>query len=468
MIRINDYAEISFIRFVEKSERTNSNFNTEKIIEDYLLYNCKSWDLKFFLKLFQDFLLRTDQENKPLIELFEDFCTNSDSLQFISPESINKRPYLNPYLLQFWYLMKNEVDYKVINDYFIHMATESYHRNLGLDNWFNAVTKRYSTILSFYFNKFMSNTYYHHYYYDFNNWRSHKREQLSTPPYNGDSTNFFSFDERRIRLRHLVYTPRDEISENLISRDIIKPDDDFQYINFLHYLVGHNININKHLTYPALMRYVEMYCNETGQKKAPLTKFAKSINKKDNLFSKILSLWNRNKKGTDFDFDRVNLPKAHSLILFPKHNKLSEFLNLYWEDIHHMTHDIMDIYYTEEDFKTNVSGYKRLNQLQPSFQRADVTLPAIFVWEKFGTEVEFILLDKLSHKEIYDVLEYFKLSIQNNTNFIESVKLTKEQVKEIIKKRESEKTNGVHITNSNIMTVGHNNHLENPNIKVDN
>ena len=49
-----------------------------------------------------------------------------------------------------------------------------------------------------------------------------------------------------------------------------------------------------------------------------------------------------------------------------------------------MTQDYLDIYYTEEDFKSNVSGYKRLRNFSEFFNK-EVTLPALFVWKNFET-----------------------------------------------------------------------------------
>ena len=99
MIKVNDYEEIAFIRFVTKLEEAGSHqIEGLDIIEEYLLANCKKWDLKFFMKLFQDFLLRYENQNLAIEKVFSEFCYSSNSLECISPESLDKKPVLNKFL----------------------------------------------------------------------------------------------------------------------------------------------------------------------------------------------------------------------------------------------------------------------------------------------------------------------------------------------------------------------------------
>ncbi|MEH7464131.1 hypothetical protein V7166_19205, partial [Bacillus thuringiensis] len=457
MIRVNDYAEISFIRFVAKLEAENfRRIEDLDLVEEYLLANCKKWDLKFFVKLFQDFLVRSNNKDKTMEQSFCEFCYSSETLLYVPPESLDKRPVLNKFLQEFINTLKNKEDYKKINTFFINTAIEAYKNNKGLDYWFYKVIEKYGHILNVFFAEFVNNTLYYHYYYDFSKWRNKKSLHLKSVT-NITDIDLFSFEERRKRLSSVVLRSNEFYQNTGVLHDMIynehclkQIDLNFQYVDFLHYLEKENININinKSLTYPILMKYVDLYCAETGERPQSLAKFAKNINKKDNVFKRIISVMNTRRKGSEFDLERVNTLKAHGLILFPKHENLSMFLKVYWEDIHYMTGNIMDIYYTEEDFKSNVSGYQRLDKLY-SFQNADTTLPALFIWEKFGEEIKFISLTKLTHNEIYRVIEYFKINVAKNIEFSKCVENTRNKIKEIISEKESDKME-INITDSNI------------------
>ncbi|PEK17832.1 hypothetical protein [Bacillus wiedmannii] len=464
MIRVNDYAEVAFIRFVTKLEETSfCRIEERNVIEEYLLANCKKWDLKFFVKLFQDFLLKNENPNRTMEKIFHEFCYSSDSLIYISPESLDKRPVLNKFLQEFVNSCKNKKGYKEINSFFIDTAIESYKNNTGLDYWFCRIIEKYGHLLHAYFSEFINNTFYYHYYYDFSKWRS-KNSLHSNHFTDINNIDSFSFKERRKRLSFIAINSNSFDQNTSVLRDMVyneqcmkQIDFDFQYIDFLHYLEKKNININKSLTYPILMKYVDLYCAETGERPQKLVKFAKNINKKDNVFKRIVSKMNVRKQGSKFDLERVNIIKAHGLLLFPQHENLAMFLKMYWEDIHYMTGNIMDIYYTEEDFKSNVSGYQRLNKLF-SFQNADIILPALFVWEKFGGEIKSINLTKLTHNEIYRVIEEFKINMAKNMEFNKCVENTRSQIKDIIAKKEDNKME-ISIQDSKIMSIGDGNKI---------
>ncbi|WP_243821167.1 hypothetical protein [Bacillus thuringiensis] len=464
MIKVNDYEEIAFIRFVTKLEEAGSHqIEGLDIIEEYLLANCKKWDLKFFMKLFQDFLLRYENQNLAIEKVFSEFCYSSNSLECISPESLDKKPVLNKFLQGYINILKNERNYKNINLFFTNMAIEAYKGNKGLDYWFYRVVERYGKLLSELFAKYSNNTLYYHYYYDFTKWRSKKSLQLRFSIEINDVKSF-SFEERRKRMKS-VYINSNRFEQKIgVVHDIVYNsnymtpiDYDYQYIDFLHYLEKKNININKSLTYPILMKYVDLYTAETDERPQNLIKFINSITRKDKVFKRILSLIHRKEKGREFDLERVNTIKSHGLLLFPHHENLSMFLKRYWEDIHYMTGNIMDIYYTEEDFKYNVSGYQRLNKLF-SFQNTDITLPALFVWEKFGEQVEFISLTKLTHNEIYRVIEHFKINVAKNLQFNICVENTRNKVKDIISEKEETKME-INLKNSQVMSIGDGNKI---------
>jgi hypothetical protein len=470
MIRINDYAEISFLRFVEGRMDVDSLCpdNIGSLIEEYLVLNCKQWNLKFFMKLFQDFLIsRNEVVVGEQVDLLSEFCFSSKSLTFIAPDSISKRPYLHPFLAQFITLLKRDEEYTEIDYLFKSTALESYEMNQGLDWWFESVTQQFKHKLIELFNEYSSNTLYHDLYYDFIVWKEKKYKKTFSRMTNVD-ISAFSFEERRTQLGFLVRSGMRSVGgipQFLYSKDnsgIVEEDKDFSYIDFLHYLESRNINVNKSITHTVMMKYIDQYCQEFGQNnKSRLTKFAKSINEKDNLFKYMLSLLFK-RRGREFSLERMNVPKVHGIILFPKHKHLSRFLEEYWEDIHHLTEDVMDIYYTENDFKSDVSGHKRLNSM-PNIKIEDIVLPALLVWQKFGEEIVSINLEGLEYGDIYSVINFFKNCVEKGNGFQQCIEEVENKIRYTIEGKVNKQVE-INIQDSQIGVVGDNNILNGVNL----
>ena len=284
--------------------------------------------------------------------MFEKFVSSPASLEYIIPSSIDKRPRLHGYLSKFFNYLSNSNDYEEMNDFFTHSAISTYKQDTGIEEWFKLVIEIYGCKLLQDFVLYSSNTFYYNLYLDFRTWiESTSLKFRDMLPVN--VSHYFSLKERRERLGCLIASP--PIKKVVTTRERACQDYEFEYINFLHYLESKCVNLAKTITYPVMMVYIEDYCTKFDVPKAPLKRFARSINKKDNYFNKIIQIRKASPKGEQFSLERLGLTKAHGLILFPKHLNLSQFLQDYWEDIHHMTQDYLDIYYTEEDFKWNIS-----------------------------------------------------------------------------------------------------------------
>ncbi|MDZ4418788.1 hypothetical protein [Bacillus cereus] len=461
MIEINDYSELAFLRFLEKKEIENFELgNVERLIEEYLELNCQNWDLKFFIKLFQDFTVRNEaQEAENIGELFSQFCKSSRSLIFILPESISKKPHLQQFLSEFSKFVKRREEYNDLNVFFKTKAIESYESNKGLDWWFEKVINKYGDTLINLFNEFLSNPFLYNQYADFIRWKNKKKKGIpivTRGDYLKSLFSFegfgFSFEERRQKLGFLIHNGNSVQGgvSNLIctkqSNGRLVEGYSYLYIDFLHYLESRGINFNKSITHSVLLNYIEKYCEEYGKnKRSTLVRFAKSISKKDTVFKDIISsIFKKRglteKRGSEFSWDRVTVPKAHGLILFPDFRNVSLFLKTYWKEIHHMTGDFMDIYYTLEDFQYNRSGYERLNNM-PNLQIENDDLPILLVWQKFSGEIKHINLDGLEDKEIFNVIKFFRDGIRDKIEFHQCVGETREKVNQLIQeKRQRGKT----------------------------
>ncbi|RDI41665.1 hypothetical protein [Falsibacillus pallidus] len=463
MIKVNDYIEVSFVRFIEKKGFNLDNEYTDRnIIEEYLYDNCTKWDIKFFLKLFQDFLISQGETNESIIKKFEVFVSDSFYLEFINPTSIDKQPRLQGFLNHFYRSLKDSENYQEMSDFLMDSAIKAYRQNTGIEEWFILVIEKYGSTLKEAFELFTTNTLYHHLYLDFQNWvDSTLKKQWFIPRVN--ERYDFSFEDRRSRLSYLIASPPVKIKfhPKMVTTDKeIRKDFEFQYIDFLQYLENRGVNLAKTITYPIMMQLIEDYCIEYDQPKAPLKKFAKSINKKDSLFKKFIGDVRKSPKGEPFSIERLGQTKAHGLILFPKHLNLSSFLQIYWDDIHHMTQDYLDIYYTEEDLKTNISGYKRLKNLSEIYNKF-ITLPALFVWEKFGTEVYPLELIGLEHKEVYQILEFFTAEISKGTAFVNAKENTNQQIIKLNERKKNMEKYNLTVNGNGPVNFG-----ENPKIEI--
>jgi len=116
--------------------------------------------------------------------------------------------------------------------------------------------------------------------------------------------------------------------------------------------------------------------------------------------------------------------------MFRSSNNLSEFLSVYWKDIHHLTGDIMDIYYTDEDFKHNTSCYDKVKKFSYLKLKEEV-FPSIIVWSQCGEYLDNIVLKNLANDEIIDTLEYLVKKAKENEQFEVIVNQTKDFTNQI-------------------------------------
>ena len=447
MIKIDDYAEISFFKWLARNINKDiyniEKLNLDHMSEEYLTHNCRKWDFKFFIKLFQDYLLYYQHSNESLNDAFQRFCDSSKSMEYINPISINKPSYLQDYLNRFYYYAtKVYVDNMDINKNILSISRRSIKYREGLNWWFESIITEHGPLLVkcfLDFNKDFSGSYS---YLRFEEWLR-KSENIChiTPTELNNNRYNFDFDIRKKRLIENINNKSQEekmkllIHNKTLGKGILSSEENM-YIDFLQYITNQKgVDISKSLTLSILLEFVEMYCKEFKiNKKSSLKKFAKSLNKKDGLFKSVFLLFYKDKsfnKGKNFNIERINIPKLHGMILFPKNERIDDFLNIYWQDIHYMTRDSMDIYYTEEDFKNNKSCYEKIDDLPYMVDRKNM-YPAILVWHKFGDIVENIELVGLDHKDIFYVLQFIVKTIEEENDFDRCISLTKEKIKKIL------------------------------------
>ena len=91
------------------------------------------------------------------------------------------------------------------------------------------------------------------------------------------------------------------------------------------------------------------------------------------------------------------------------------FIETYWDDLHHMSADFLDIYYSETDY--GKSGFEIMNQLCfiPKYFRGKV--PCIVLWQDDMSKARSVETRELDNKDIFMVVRKIVESIQAKMRF---------------------------------------------------
>ncbi|MET1175363.1 hypothetical protein [Paenibacillus amylolyticus] len=462
MIKLNDYIEIAFYKWLVNKKANINIFENEQEtdiwIEKYLYENTKKWGIRFFLKLFQDYTLYEfrDFEELDLGKQFRIFCSGESSLRYVIPESIDKQVRLQPCLSGFVNYLKEVGVYQQINTTLLDIAATAYKENLSLEWWFKQSVSFASEDIARELDKYQGNTLTYSLFQDYVLWIQNKKNRYD---YLIGEVHSFSFNDRRNNLKNMVSTDRIENfiwnNDNTVFhsyKEVLGKD--HILLEFLHYLEHSKLDINNNIALPLLLKRVESFCNEYGKEhKKVLTNFAKNFKKKEGFISRIFQLFYK-EQGKNFSIERLHVPKLHGILLFPRYSKMSRFLDEYLEDIHHMTGDTMDIYYTEDDIKNNSSCYQKVKKLV-YMNGSNTKFPALLVWERFGGDVKIIVLKGLTHQEIFDVIEFLKNEIHKKS-IPDGLQSTNDFIDGILKSKGAGKKTIYEIRDSQIGSVGDN------------
>jgi actin-like ATPase involved in cell morphogenesis len=101
--------------------------------------------------------------------------------------------------------------------------------------------------------------------------------------------------------------------------------------------------------------------------------------------------------------DRYGSVKFHGLFLLLSSSDLPGFLQMHWRDLHHLTRDQFDIYYSQSDLRERTSGYEIANELKCLQIRAD-SLPALLIWGERLEDAKTVPLYGLENEAIVKVV----------------------------------------------------------------
>lgn len=100
-----------------------------------------------------------------------------------------------------------------------------------------------------------------------------------------------------------------------------------------------------------------------------------------------------------------------------------EYKNLienHWDDLHHLSGDYLDIYYTDVDY--GKSGYEIMNRMNFIPDKLKTKAPIIVIWDTDLSKAQGIDISRLNNTDIFEVIRGIVNSIQNKYEFDKIVK----------------------------------------------
>jgi len=100
--------------------------------------------------------------------------------------------------------------------------------------------------------------------------------------------------------------------------------------------------------------------------------------------------------------DRYGAVRFHAMFLFLSSGDFPGFIEAHWRDLHHLTGDDLDVYFSQRDLSERTSGYEILPVLRSVSIRVDA-LPALLIWENQLENAVAVPLQGLDHGQIVAV-----------------------------------------------------------------
>ena len=125
--------------------------------------------------------------------------------------------------------------------------------------------------------------------------------------------------------------------------------------------------------------------------------------------------------------ERYETIHFHSIFLFGENNNLSAFIKHHGRDLHYLTDEYLDIYYSQDDIKHNATAYQRRRQ----FRNLDVEIshiPAFIIWKNSLTNSHVISLEGLSHQQMFEVVKHITSGIEEKKSLDEVSQIGRDKV----------------------------------------
>jgi len=198
-------------------------------------------------------------------------------------------------------------------------------------------------------------------------------------------------------------------------------------VDFLEWLIqtrGEKIEIDI-MPLNVFEELASKYQKDCSKDERDKQKLIKAFKQSDNnvLSRKLLSILPRStaKKAQSLGYivDRYsNRHIPYRCVILPLAADSKEYKDLIekrWYDLHHMSGDFLDIYYSKTDY--GKSGYEIVNRLNYIPHHLSSRLPSIVLWQDDMSKAEGIDISRLDNTDIFEVISEIVALIQANMPF---------------------------------------------------
>lgn len=213
-----------------------------------------------------------------------------------------------------------------------------------------------------------------------------------------------------------------------------------QIIRFLEWLDQNydgKININKTIPNVKLKKIVTDFCQQLNY--PDTEEFYKTLQKLQKghvdtewliyifpFLRKTKDSKNRN-LSLKYLLGRYRSVKFNGIFLFEKNDNFPKFINDYWEDLHYLTGNYMDIYYSFHDLKDPISGYQ-ISSTELRYLDVKLTdIPAFMLWSGQIKNNVTIPLYQLSHGDIFQIIKHIVQGIKDEKSIQEIAIIAKQE-----------------------------------------
>lgn len=211
-------------------------------------------------------------------------------------------------------------------------------------------------------------------------------------------------------------------------------------IDFLEWLMlnkGKPMNLNK-MPLPLFESITDEYCDYANRFSDDKRKLVKAFKQSDtiSLGKKLVAVLSRTQaermKSLGYIYDRYASEKVpfrcFFLPLASDGDAFENFIKKHWLDLHTMSGDHLDIYYSEEDY--GKSGYAIKDGMRMAPKDLPGKLPCLVIWKDNLRFAQTIDIEGLSDKEIVrliaEIVDSIKLGKTLNTISLEAKKMAKQ------------------------------------------
>lgn len=471
MIETNNYLINDFAYWILSERKSDNVYYDGRMEKKYIEEKCKKWNLRFYLKLFQDYTVICSNENdieseKDILALFSKFNNERNSIVFIDQLSLSrKKIVLQPLFRELIDYLEDEKRLKQITSRMYVINKKFYNGDIDLGDWLLEIGREIN--INNEFETFISNTINSYEVNDYLIWIRNKKKYYSKLnidynmyktkfTYNSESlnstiSNIIRGESRRRVLYNMVHHSLDEFQ-------ILQDKEDYAQ-DFAYYLHKQGINMNKPFSNLGVEQLVNEYCeNNTDIDKKKLLKSL--LNTNDSILDKIKRALNK-KNGKKFSLERIEKVKMHGFFMFADSHNLSGFLHKNFTNLHNLTGDILDIYYTNGDLKRNIDCYEKIKKFS-YLKISEKCTPSFIVWDKKSCNIQTINLQKLEFEEIRMAIEKL-VNLAETDEFYDCVNSIKEYVENLRQEKRPCIVNNAPIGQQNVGDSNTNSYYENIN-----